>query len=332
MKILLTGASGFLGTHTARELLKRGHHVTALVRSTSKVDLLKKMNLNFVEGSLPQEKSLEKALEGVDVVVHVAGIIKAFSEEDFFEVNAHGTEYLVREILSLALRPKLFLHISTIAVHDPGRDGPDFCLPAPDCHPLSQYGRSKRAGELALEGLRNHVPTLVLRPPVLYGPGDRELLPLFKACRAGWVPVYEKGTNRFSVCYVEDIARAIAVLTEWLPKENEIFCLDSGEIHTWKTITLTLGEILKRSPRLLTLPDFAFSGAAWISQTIAKISGHPEVFTLDKMREIRQNSWVCGHEKLKARTGWKPELRFLEGARRTLRAYEEAGWIKPLPS
>src|SRR5262249_37119907 len=152
-----------------------------------------KMNLNFVEGALPQPGSLQKALEGSDAVVHVAGIVKALTERNFYQVNAEGTQYLVREILARAAKPRLFLHISTIAIHDATRDGPDFCLPPSACHPLSQYGRSKRAGELALAELGRKVRTIVLRPPVLYGPGDRELLPLFKSCQRGWLPMYRNG-------------------------------------------------------------------------------------------------------------------------------------------
>ena len=118
MNIFLTGASGFLGTHTALELTRRGHSLTALVRKTSQVEALRSLPIRWVEGALPESPPSPTLFEEVDVVVHIAGVVKALSEKEFIRVNSEGTESLVRAILASRRRPKRFIHISTIAVHD----------------------------------------------------------------------------------------------------------------------------------------------------------------------------------------------------------------------
>lgn len=327
MRVLLTGASGFLGSHCARELIQSGHSVTALLRSTSSREALRDLPLHIYQAQIPQEQTLGDALE-VDAVIHVAGAVKALHNEDFFRVNEQGTAYLVREILKRPHPPRLFLHISTIAVLDPSRDGSDFCRPAISCHPLSAYGQSKQAAELALEPLKGRMRVLILRPPVLYGPGDRELLPLFQSVSAGLLPVYRRGEQLLSLCYVEDVARAIGQMLENEGTDDGTYCLDSGEVQTWLSLAESLEQVLGRKARILRVPDPLFAAAACFTQIISRIRRRPSAFSPDKMKDLRQAAWVCGYQKLHERFAWKPKVLFKEGAKRTLRAYLESGWIK----
>jgi nucleoside-diphosphate-sugar epimerase len=327
MKILLTGASGFLGSHTAQELTRRGHSLTVLVRKTSKLDALQNLNLRYVEGALPDCSGLQPVLNEVDVVVHVAGIVKALSQNEFRRVNANGTANLVEAILSAPRRPRLFIHISSIAVHNPAVDGPDFCLSSDRCHPLSHYGFSKLQGELSLQKLKGKISTQILRPPVLYGPGDKELLPMFKLIRRGLAPVYGAGENRLSLCFVEDVARAIADLAESPPSPDSIFCLDDGSPHTWRSISTDLAKLMEKNPRILPLPPFLFRMGALASQSYAQITRQATVFTLNKLREMGQPNWICGYQKLNESLGWSPRMALREGLRKTLNYYQETGLL-----
>jgi nucleoside-diphosphate-sugar epimerase len=328
MNLFLTGASGFLGSHTAEELVRRGHKVFALVRKTSRTDHLQASNIELVEGSLPEGATgLRFVLERADAVVHIAGVMKGLSEEDFYKVNEEGTARLVEEVLSAAKIPKIFLHVSTIAVHNASRDGPDFCLPPEACHPSSTYGKSKLAGEKALTPLRGRMRVVILRPPVLYGPGDFELLPLFRAIAWRIAPLYGAGTNRLSACYGGDVARALADLAEKPLDSDEIFCLDDGKVHTWRSMAETIAGVMGKSPVYLKIPSFLFSAGARISLAAAHLTRRPHIFTPDKIREMRQPSWVCGFKKLEKRIGWRPDVSFEEGVRKTLKFYREEGRI-----
>ena len=326
MKILLTGASGFLGSHTAKELCRRDHEVFALVRPTSRRDHLESLGVQLVEGALPDCQGLEPTLNKVDAVIHVAGIVKALSQREFNQVNAQGTENLANKVLQATPRPRFFLHVSSIAVHNP-QEGKDFCLPSEQCNPLSHYGQSKLKGELALKPLSGKVRTVILRPPVLYGPGDTEILPLFKALSRGFAPLFQEGNNQVSLCYIEDVARAIADLIEKNLSSDEIYCLDDGATYSLRGLARNISEILGKKAQMIHLPYPAFFLAAGLSQTWAQIRRKPAVFTLNKLKEIKQSHWVCGAEKLHNHLGWEARVPLREGMTQTLAYYRETGLL-----
>jgi len=171
--------------------------------------------------------------------------------------------------------------------------------------------------------LRGKMRVIILRPPVLYGPRDLELLPLFKAACFGAIPLYKSGNHELSLCYASDVAKAIANLAENPPPQDEIFCLDDGEVHTWKSLAQTLSTMAGKKSFLLPIPHPLFKMAAGISQAYASLIRRPAVFTLDKMKEIEQPRWVCGYENLNRKTGWKPQVNLREGIKKTFEFYKD---------
>jgi len=327
MKIFLTGATGFLGSHTAR-LLARMHEITALVRKTSSKAALNDIPLHFFEGHLEDSSHLVSGLEGQDIVIHIAGAVKALNRKDFFRVNAQGTKNLIEAVLKCKKKPQFFLHISSIAVLNPEKDGNDFCISPEECNPLSLYGQSKLAGEKQLRLLEGIVPFATIRPPILYGPWDQELLPLFRAIqRWNIAPLYQKGENQFSICYIENIAQAILQLIEKPPPSSSIFCLDDGVKHSWRSFAHALGEVIGKKANLLSIPQPLFHGAAYLSTLYSAITRTPSAFSSDKLLEIKQKSWVCGFKNLNQTTHWTPQTPLQEGLRKTLEFYRKQAWL-----
>lgn len=326
MKIFLTGISGFLGSHVAEELSKQGHEIFALVRKTSK---LNHVNAPFhpIQGSLPHCENLIPTLSQVDAVIHIAGKVKALSEIEFEETNALGSYNLAQTCLKANPKPKIFIYVSTIAVLNPDLDGNDFCIPPDKCHPLSWYGQSKLNGEKALQSLKDKMRVIILRPPVLYGPRDEELFPLFKAIKKGFAPLYGNGSNQLSLCYVKDVADCIAAFLSHPPLQDEIYCLDDGVVHTWKSLATNISESLNKKIRLFPIPSFLFPVGAFFTQLYAKLTSKAQVFTLNKLKEIKQTSWVCGYEKLAKKRGWKPKTNLAQGAQLTYQFYQENKWL-----
>ena len=322
MKILLTGISGFLGSHVAALLNHQGHEIFALIRKTSKLDHLS-FPFHRIESELPNIENLIPILSQVDVVIHIAGKVKALSQKEFEETNALGTHNLAQACLQANPIPKLFIYISTIAVINPSMDGNDFCIPAERCHPLSWYGQSKLDGEKALQCLKGKMRTLILRPPVLYGPRDQELFTLFKTINRGFAPLYGNGSNKLSLCYVKDVANCVLDLVQKFPTQDEIYCLDDGSIHTWKSLAQNIANNLNKKIYLLPIPRFLFSLGALFTELYAKLSSKAQIFTLNKIKEMKQASWVCGYEKLEKHRGWKPKTSLVNGLEKTIAWFKQ---------
>jgi nucleoside-diphosphate-sugar epimerase len=326
MKIFLTGATGFLGSHVVDVLLDRGHELKALVRPTSFIRRLKEQGVKLIQGQIPQSIPLSETLSECDAVVHMAGAIKALNKKEFFRINAQGTAYLVEQILKAQPKPRILVHVSSVTAVDPRR-GDDFCLPAELAPALSHYGESKRQGELALGPLKGKVQTIILRPPVLYGPRDVEFISLFRMIGRGLAPMYRGGKNQLSVCYGPDTARAVANLIENPPPGDGIFCLDDGMIHSWKSLATTIARVMGKRPRFLPLRDPMMYSTAFVKQIWAQLRRRPEIFTLNKMREMRQPRWVCGYSELQKATGWKPTTPIETGMGETYQFYRREGLV-----
>src|SRR6185295_5498225 len=207
MRVLLTGGSGFLGSFVAEQLAGEGHIVRALVRPRSERKLLEQIaRLELAPGAIEDRASLDAAVKGVDAVVHVAGIVKARRPADFFEVNTQGT----KNLLEASIRQGVgrFVYVSSLAAVGPSADG----KPVPDDvepRPVTQYGRSKLEAERAVLQAKDKLHVTVVRPPLIYGPRDRETLAFFTSVRNGVLPMTGDGTNTLSVIYVADCAAAV---------------------------------------------------------------------------------------------------------------------------
>lgn len=327
MKIFLTGATGFLGHHIANELAASGHQIVALVRKTSNRKHLNGLPIEFIEGSLPQAGPLAKIISQCEVIIHGAGVVKALSKNDFFRVNAKGTEHLVAETLLADQCPRRFIYISSLAVHNP-TENENFCLAPEKCHPLSHYGNSKLAGELALKRLPETITKITLRPPALFGPHDFEFLPLFRAIKRGFAPLYQNGQNRLSLCYGPEVAKAVVQLAESEKIVNDsVFCIDDGAHYSWIELSQAIGEIVNKKPKYLKLPKIAFIISALASQAWAQTRRKPEILSLNKINEIKQKSWVCGHKKLSEAIAWRPQVTLQEALQKTYDFYRDAKLI-----
>jgi nucleoside-diphosphate-sugar epimerase len=328
MRVLLTGGSGFLGSFVAEQLAAEGHVIRALVRPRSERKILEKLpGVEFAPGAIENPASLAPALEGVDAVVHVAGIVKARRPSDFFEVNSQGTKNLVDAALARG-GVKRFVYVSSLAAVGPSQDG----TPVPEGaepRPVTHYGRSKLEGERAVLAASGRMPVTVIRPPLIYGPRDRETLAFFTSVKNGVLPMTGDGTNTLSVVYVSDCASAVvrAVDSNGAPSGRTYF-VEDGAIYVWrealKDIEAAMG---KRAFVRFGMPMGIVKVAAAATQVWGKVTGTAQMLTLDKVNELTQPHWVCSGEGARRDLGWKPEVAWADGVRRAVKWYREAGWL-----
>jgi nucleoside-diphosphate-sugar epimerase len=326
MRVLVTGASGFLGSHVAELFASEGHDVRVLLRGTSSRRFLAFPH-EEVTGDVMDAGSLPPAVRGVDVVVHAAGLIAARNEREFASVNEHGTTNLYRAIEAHNPDVKRIIYISSIAAHGASKSGRPRPADSPP-RPVTAYGRTKLAGELLARRSSLGKRTVTSRPPAIYGPRDAALLPFFQLSRYGVIPVLAGGRNRVSMVYVSDVARAVCMAaTAEADIGGEVYCPEDGQVHTWLDMIAAIERATGRRMLKLPTPRIFYDAAALLSEGVGALRGRPAVFTRDKVREMAQDAWVCSSESLRRGLGWAPEVGIEEGARLIYEWYKQSGWL-----
>ena len=328
MKVLLTGGSGFLGSYVAEQLDGLGHTVRALVRPKSDKSVLSKLtHVEFAAGSVEDRGSLDQAVRGVDAVVHVAGLVKARRPEEFFETNAGGTRNLLAACLEHAPGLQRFVYVSSLAAVGPSPDG----KPVPDdaeCKPVTHYGRSKLEAERAVLELRERLPVTVIRPPLIYGPRDRETLAFFTSVKNGVLPLLGDGRNTLSVIYGADCAAAIVAAALSKGPSGRAYFVEDGTVLVWREALAEVEKALgKRAFVRVGLPLGVVKVAAAGSQLWGKLTNTAQMLTLDKVNELKQQHWVCSGEGARTDLGWSPKTSWSQGVVEAAAWYRQAGWL-----
>jgi len=327
MKVLVTGATGFLGSHVAERLANDGHQVRALVRPTSDRRFLAGFPHEEALGDVTEPASLAAALNGVDVVVHTAGLVKARSAAQFDAVNAQGTANLLAAADRAVPHLRRLVYVSSLAAHGPSEDGQPRPPDAPP-RPITAYGRSKLRGEEMVRAWSRSDRAVIIRPPVIYGPRDPSLLPFFQLARWRIAPLLSGGRNRVSVIYVEDAADAIArAATADADVASKTYCVGDGNIYSWRELLAAVEEAVGRRAFRLSSPRWAFDAAALLSEAYGLLRRRAVALTREKVLEMSQPFWVCSNEAIQRDLGWSPQVDLREGARRTAQWYRQQGWL-----
>ncbi len=324
MKTLVTGGTGFVGSHLVELLLSEGHEVTCLVRSAAKAEaLFEARRPHVVQGQLDDTQTIRKAASGVDIVFHVAGVTSARSRREFFAVNEGGTR-AVLEAMPAGLRR--FVLVSSLAAGGPATRGqPLQGTERPS--PITIYGASKLAAELAVRGSR--FPWTILRPPPVYGPRDVEFLRVFRLARGPIFPVFGAGRQELTFIYVEDLARAL-LAAEADAAVERVYYPTHPEIVEQRTFLHAVARAVRtdgRLPRFLSIPRAAARAALWATGTAAMVAGRATVLTADKANEFFADSFACSAAPLERDTGWQAAHGLDTGLPLTAAWYREHRWL-----
>jgi len=326
LKALVTGSTGFIGSHLTEALIRKGVQVRCLNRKTSDLKWLKGLPIEFVHGDCNDKISLETAVSGVDWVFHLAGVTKAIKKETYFEVNGLGTKNLIHACLKNNPHLQKFIYISSQSSAGPSRNGCSKTESDP-CEPVSFYGRSKRMGEKSALAHAHELPVLILRPSSVYGPRDKDILALFKSLsrKINLCPI--DPDHHLSLCYVQDIVQGILLAAETQTKSGEIFFLSDGNGYRMEEIGDIVAQAMGVSAFRIRVPDSMLLGFACFSEYLSKFLGRPSLLSKDKAAEIIQKDWVCDIAKAKTLLGFEPRVPLLEGAKLTFEWYKKEKWL-----
>lgn len=319
----LTGGTGFLGGHVARALSARAWKVRALAREESRAGDLTAIGAEIIGGDLSAMAELESGCRGSDAIVHVAGLVKARTLDEYRQVNVRGTESLLHCASRVAPEALLVL-VSSQAAAGPARDGrPVTESDAP--RPVSWYGLSKRESEEAVARLWPG-PWIVIRPAVVYGPGDRGLLTMFRAATRGLVPV-PGGTRRIQLVAAEDAGPAIASAAERRDLAGRSGFLCDPAAVAIQDLCRLLAALPEKPARLLRVPDLVVRAAGAIETWAETVTRRSLAFNADKAREILAGDWLCDPGPLLRDLGVSRLTPLEAGLRRTWNWYKDCGWL-----
>lgn len=336
-KVLVTGASGFIGTHLVATLMARGDDVACLVRRTSKVEPLVALGARLVYGDVTDPDSLPAAVAGQEVVYHLAGRTLALKDRQFYEVNRRGIAHVAKACAGQTTPPVL-IYVSSLAAAGPAVDGRPRVESDPPS-PVSHYGRSKRSGEHAAESFAHRVPITVVRPPIVLGQGDRLGLPLFRsAIRFGVHLAPGLRPQRFSLIHADDLVNLLILAAERgkrLPPLGQRgdsaaqgYYFAACELDpTYADLGRLVAESVGRNVLVIPTAMPVVRTVAAVGEAISQVSQHPLLMNLDKVREIAAGSWLCSAQAARDELGFEVEAPLLERLRQTAEWYREHGWM-----
>jgi len=323
VKALVTGGTGFIGSHLIEFLLARPKtSVFALVRDPARLKWLKGLKVDCVRGDL---LTIPPLPSDIDTVFHLAGATKASKSAVYYTVNQKGTASLFENLAGQGIRARVVL-LSSLAAAGPLFEGRPVRESDPP-RPVSDYGKSKLAGEGEALRFKDRFPLIILRVGAVYGPRDTDFLRYFKIIRRGLLPRYGSRTPLLSLCHAGDLAEALWIAARAEVGTGDIFNIADREPASWDEIGRAAARAFGRKVRPVRVPRFLVYGTACLADLAGRLSGRPGIFGRDKYREMIQEGWVQDVGKAEAVLGFRTSIPLERGIQDTIRWYKDQGWL-----
>ena len=330
MKILITGASGFIGSFIVEEALRRGFDTWAAVRKSSSKEYLKDERINFIELNLSSLEQLTEQLRPhqFDYVVHAAGVTKCLNKHDFSRINTEGTIHLVEALQELKMPLKRFIFVSSLSVFGAIREQQPYeeIRESDTPQPNTAYGLSKLEAERFLEGL-NGFPYVILRPTGVYGPREKDYFLMAQSIKQHIDLAVGYQRQDITFVYVSDVVQAVFLALE-KGKTGRKYFLSDGEVYQSTTFSDLIHEELGRPWWIrITAPVWVLRVVTFFGEYTGRLTGRVTALNNDKYNILRQRNWRCDIQPAIDELGYHPQVLLPEGVKRAIKWYKENKWL-----
>ncbi len=331
-RILITGASGFIGSFIVEEALNRGFETWAAVRKSSSREFLKDERIHFIELNLSSEEQLKQQLKGIqfDYVVHAAGVTKCLHKEDFFRINTEGTKNLVRALLDLQMPLKRFVYISSLSIMGAIREEQPYreIRERDKAQPNTAYGKSKLEAEQWLNSLNEKLlPYVILRPTGVYGPRERDYFMIAKSIKAHTDFAVGFKQQDITFVYVTDVVQAVFLALE-KGETGRCYFLSDGEVYQSSTFSDLIRKELGNPWWIrITAPLWLLRIITFCGEYIGHMTGKVTALNNDKYNIMKQRNWRCDINPTRQELGYEPKVKLEEGVRKSIAWYKKNKWL-----
>jgi len=330
VKILITGASGFIGSFIVEEALRRGFETWAAVRKSSSRAFLQDKRIHFIELDFSSETQMTEQLTGLqfDYIVHAAGVTKCLDKADFHRINTEGTQHLVRVLLALQMRIKRFVYISSLSIMGAIREQQPYTeiLESDVAKPNTAYGKSKLEAEKWLATVKD-LPYVILRPTGVYGPRERDYFMMAKSIQSHTDFAVGYKQQDITFVYVTDVVQAVFLALEKGQSGRKYF-LSDGEVYQSSTFSNLIRKELGNPWWIrITAPIWVLRVVTFIGEYVGRLTDKVTALNNDKYNIMRQRNWRCDIEPARKELGYEPQVKLEEGVRRSIQWYKDNGWL-----
>ncbi|PKL87906.1 MAG: NAD(P)-dependent oxidoreductase [Ignavibacteriae bacterium HGW-Ignavibacteriae-2] len=323
---VVTGGSGFVGSHLVDLLIEKGHKVKCIVRESSDLKWLNDKPVEIIKCGLFDKTALKEVLIDADYLYHVAGVVKSKYEEGYFSGNVETTRTLLETLLELNSKIKRILIVSSQTAAGPS--GTEKAITEDvKPSPITTYGRSKLEQEKVALDFSDKLPITIVRASAVYGERDTEIYLIFKTYHQGLMTLVGFNEKKVSLVHVNDLVNGIYLAATNENSKNQIYFISSKEYYTWPQVSGVIAKAMGKKAINLRIPHFLVYIVAAIAQFFALFSKKAATFNLEKARDFVQTYWTCDISKAEKELGYVPKISLEDGLKRTIDWYRKMKWL-----
>ncbi len=326
MVSVVTGGTGFVGSHLVDLLLREGHTVKCIVRKTSNLRWLKNKDVEITDSGLYDKEKLKEILKDADYLFHVAGVVKAKTWQEYYEGNVTPAKNLLETLAEVNPQIKRVIIVSSQTVAGPSKTEKPVTEDMQPS-PITRYGKSKLEEEKVALSFSEKLPVTIVRPPAVYGERDTEIYLFFKTYKSGLMTKVGFNRKLVSIINVKDLVRGIYLAATSEKAKGEIYFITSEKFYDWDEIGDATAKAFGKKAIKIALPHFLVYTVAVFAEFFSLFSSKAATFNIEKARDFVQQYWICSGGKAKRDFGFTQKISLEEGIRQTIDWYKKENWL-----